>query len=183
MCGAWSLYCQYLPLQQRPFSLQFGVQQDTCAAERDALIAEHTASCLVSLLLLCLQELDLGRGYATANPTVDEIVLHAGVYAAVAQLTQLTSLDLSRRRMVDRQEVEDRKKQRKKGKYPAELRSMMDSLKRLRFINLGSTAIEPDAIKRLVRHFPAVNIDGRKSMAESTPDLANYGLAGTLCVL
>lgn len=105
------------------------------------------------------------------------------MFAQVGSLTRLTSLDLSRRRMVERQEVEERKKQRRKGKYPSELRSMMERLSRLRYINLGSTAIEADAIKRLTRHFPAVHIDGRRSMAESTPDLANYGLAGTLCVL
>jgi hypothetical protein len=110
-------------------------------------------------------------------------VLKPFVYADIGRLTRLTSLDLSRRRMVDRQEVEDRKKARRKGKYPTELRVMMSKLQRLCSINLGSTAIEPDAIKRLVRHFPAVNIDGRKSMSETTPDLANYGLAGTLCVL
>jgi hypothetical protein len=138
------------------------------------------------VLLCCcdLQELDLGRGYSTnVNLAVEEHVLHAGVYAEVGSLTLLTSLDLSRRRMVERQEVGERKKQRRKGKYPSELRTMMERLHRLKYINLGSTAIEADAIKRLTRHFPAVDVDGRRGMAESTPDLANYGLAGTLCVL
>lgn len=104
------------------------------------------------------------------------------MYAEVAKLTQLTSLDLSRRRAIEKQEAEERKKAGK-PKYPKELRVMLEELPRLRYLNLGSTAIEPGAIKKLIRKFPTINIDGRKSMTESAPELANYGLAGTLCVL
>lgn len=130
-----------------------------------------------------LQELDLGRGFVAASQAVvDDQVLHAGVYAEIAKLTSLTSLDLSRRRAVEKQEAEDRKKAGK-PRYPKELRVMLEALPHLRYLNLGSTAIEAAAVKKLIRKFPAVNIDGRKSMSESTPDLANYGLAGTLCVL
>lgn len=153
-------------------------QLDSLTVAMPVLCTEQMGGIAV---LTGLQELDLGRGPLAA--ALEEAVLKPFVYADIGRLTRLTSLDLSRRRMVDRQEVEDRKKACRKGKYPTELRVMMSKLQRLCSINLGSTAIEPDAIKRLVRHFPAVNIDGRKSMSETTPDLANYGLAGTLCVL
>jgi hypothetical protein len=109
-------------------------------------------------------------------------MLQAHVYTEVAKLTQLTSLDLSRRRAIDKQEAEERKKAGK-PKYPKELRVMLEALPRLCYLNLGSTAIEAAAVKKLICKFPTVNIDGRKSMVESAPELANYGLAGTLCVL
>lgn len=152
-----------------------------CVGDWVQALKQHCCCCLCLGVVCGLQELDLSKGPLAAP--LEEAVLQPYVYSDIGHLTRLTSLDLSRRRMVDRQEVEDRKKAHRKGKYPSELRAMMSQLKRLSAINLGSTAIEPDAIKRLVRHFPAVNIDGRKSMSESTPDLANYGLAGTLCVL
>jgi hypothetical protein len=129
------------------------------------------------------QELDLSRGYAPINSLLDDHVLHAGVYAEVAHLTRLTSLDLSRRRMVEKEEAEARKEAGRKPKCPAELQEMLSKLPRLSQLNLDSTFLDPWVVRKLTLSFNRVNIDGSKSMEENTADLANYGLAGTLCML
>jgi len=96
----------------------------------------------------------------------DKEPLGAWVYAEVAKNTQLTALDLSRRNVDERS-----------------VHKLMKQLPLLSRLNLGSTGISPDNVRRLERSHPNVSIDSRKSMAEATPDLANFGLAGTLCVL
>lgn len=113
-----------------------------------------------------LRELDLGRGYCLSNLMEDKEPLGAWVYAEVAKNTQLTALDLSRRNVDERS-----------------VHKLMKQLPLLSRLNLGSTGISPDNVRRLERSHPNVSIDSRKSMAEATPDLANFGLAGTLCVL
>lgn len=113
-----------------------------------------------------LQELDLGRGYAATSTTLDKEPLAACLYAAVGAITQLTALDLSRRQTNER-----------------EVHKLLKQLLLLRRLGLNSTNISEANIRRLEKRHPTVTIDSRKSMAEATPDLANYGLAGTLCVL
>lgn len=105
------------------------------------------------------------------------------MYAEVANLTRLTSLDLSRRRMVEKNEIEARKQAGRKPKCPVELQEMLSKLPRLSHLNLDSTFLDPWVVRKLTLSFNRVNIDGSKSMEENTADLANYGLAGTLCML
>lgn len=102
------------------------------------------------------------------NKALDDEPLRALHYAEIARLTRLTSLDVSRRKVCAEQ-----------------VHWMIKRLPSLRYINLGSSGLRPRgrSIQDLARSNPTVFVDARKSMAEITPDLASYGLAGTLCVL
>lgn len=116
-----------------------------------------------------MQDLDVGRGYAPVHKQAEDEPLHSYHYKYLAQLVQLTSLDISRRKVLNAKHVHE----------------MMRALPLLRYINLGSTGIRPTgrSVRDLEKAHPTVTVDIRRSMAESTPDLANYGLARTLCVL
>lgn len=105
------------------------------------------------------------------------------MYGEVAKLTRLTSLDLSRRRMVEKHEIDARKQAGRKPKCPVELQEMLSRLPKLSLLNLDSTFLDPWVVRKLTLNFNHVNIDGSRSMEENTADLANYGLAGTLCML
>jgi hypothetical protein len=145
---------------------------------------------MLRLPLCWLQELDLSKGYTGPHmPLHDDTLLDASVYAEIAKLTGLTSLDLSRRLahpQPPNEKLDKRLQPLQALQGPSGARQManlMRQLPRLQRINLASTNISDTNINRLERMFPLVTVVGGKVGTESSSDLANWCVTGTLSAL
>lgn len=110
----------------------------------------------------CLQDLDLssdafGIDLSCAEPLPSQIV------STLTSMTHLTSLDLSRRALTERQ-----------------LHEILKKLPLLRSLTIHGVPICNEQVARLERHHPDVNVHKRNSVLETMPELAT--LLGSLSV-
>lgn len=130
---------------------------------RCLLTPRRAARCTRSALPAAApQELDLSSDAFGSNLS-DAEPLPAHVVAAVASMTHLTSLDLSRRPLTERQ-----------------LHELAKRLPLLRSLTIHGVPISTEQLARLERHHSAVNIHKRNSVLETMPELAT--LLGSLSI-
>jgi len=119
----------------------------------------------------CMQELDLSKGTLKFGADVEGRLLPDCVYAEVAKLTQLTFLDLSRRKLEG-----------------PKLEGLLKQLPLLRRIHIVcATKEDSQTINHVCRNIAhkhvQVIIETSKSKAECTTEYDTFGLAGTLSLL
>lgn len=114
------------------------------------------------VVLFFLQDLDVSHDAFGADLSGCEPMPNYFV-TALASMTHLTSLDLSRRPLTERQ-----------------LHELLKRMPLLRTLTIHGVPISNEQLARLERHHPGVNIHKRNSVLETMPELAT--LLGSLSV-